>query len=157
MNILEETRFRLNCCRGGTHEGWGELRSLRNHLQCRVDHRLGELGPFVEEIRVLPEDDELRTDETVVSLLQEYDDLAAAKREALAFLGDEPGEPYWTPGCAIQQIDRTERLPGETEPEKPRNLAQRLLSSCLPTFAPDPASDPSSERTRQRRPQSYLP
>ncbi len=121
MTILEETHFRITCCRKGIHEGWGSRPSLRNHLQCRVDQRLTELGPFTEEIEALPKDDELRADKTVVSLLQEFDDLIEAKREALTLLSIGP------------------------EPEKPRNLAQRLFSSCFP------------KRTSQRKPQSYRP
>ncbi len=167
MTILEETHFRITCCRKGIHEGWGSRPSLRNHLQCRVDQRLTELGPFTEEIEALPKDDELRADKTVVSLLQEFDDLIEAKREALTLLSIGPGEsekqvtvvdpapvvslrPCWRPECAIQVNDRIEGQRSadpepEPEPEKPRNLAQRLFSSCFP------------KRTSQRKPQSYRP
>jgi len=81
MTLLEETRYRINCCIGGTNGGWGELRSLRNHLM-RVRSRLNELGPLKLEIEALPDDAELRSDRTIVELMDEYRDLLQATREA---------------------------------------------------------------------------
>lgn len=91
MTVLEETRYRLACCAADTGDGWGEDRSLRNHLQCRVKNRLDELTPFVEEIEALDEDHELRSDETVLVLLQEHVDLERAKSLANDYLGIEEG------------------------------------------------------------------
>ena len=79
MNLLEETQFRLACCIINTGDGWGEARSLRNHLQGPVANRLAKLKPLVDEIKALPEGHELRRDYTVGYFLQEYRDLLQAQ------------------------------------------------------------------------------
>lgn len=89
MTLVEETRYRLSCCIGGTNEGWGELVSLRNHLM-RVTKQIGHLVGLYDEIEALPEDAELRDDEIIIDLMQEYRELVDAKADAEMFLGVEP-------------------------------------------------------------------
>ena len=126
MTLLEETRKRIDCCVGGTNEGWGELCSLRNHLG-RVRSRVNELGPLRDEIEALPDDSELRADETIIELMQEHGDLLQALRDAERFLGIE---------ATNEAIIETMRRNGEKRMEfksGPRNLAQ-LLPEALPTL-----------------------
>ncbi len=106
MNILEEARYRLTCCRAKTGDGWGEPLSLRHHLDCRVQRRLHELKPFVDEINGLPETHEFRPDAT--DLMYEYHDLLNIQFEIRNFINPplvevirEPKQhalhPYATP------------------------------------------------------------
>lgn len=88
LTLLEETRVRLACCKANTGDGWGEVRSLRNHMMS-VDRRLGVLTGFTHEIEGLPELDPLRQDEVTVGLVQEYWGLLAAKKAVCAYLGIE--------------------------------------------------------------------
>jgi hypothetical protein len=109
MNLVDETRYRLACCETGTGTGWGELHSLRNHLEGRVQARIFELDPFVTEINRLPEDDGLRNDGIVKELLEEWGDLIKAKRLAHLYLNIvEPAERVEP--VTETKVERTGRL-----------------------------------------------
>lgn len=95
MNILEEARLRLACCKADTGDGWGEALSLHNFTMT-IDRRLEELHAFAEEIRSLPED-AMRLDDDIVALMGEYRGLMAVKKEVCQYLGivrrvDQPEE-----------------------------------------------------------------
>lgn len=53
----------------------------------RVTSRINELAGLYAEIHWLPELDEKRDDETVVELMQEYQDLVKVKSDVDTFLG----------------------------------------------------------------------
>ena len=92
VTLVEETRYRLDCCVDGTNEGWGEPGSLRNHLMC-VNSRVDELQGLYDEIEALPADNELRADGIIVELMQEYRELVDARADAEMYLGIEPVSP----------------------------------------------------------------
>lgn len=112
LNRIEETYLRLACCKADTGDGWGELRSLRNHLRA-VHREIEEFRPFVEHVRAMDPDDELVTDELTVVIINEYRGLVNVLRAACAFLGEEFPE----------KIEPKEVVKGETFAE----FLERLL------------------------------
>jgi hypothetical protein len=114
MTLLEETIFRYQSCVDGTNEGWGDKHSLRNHMN-RVNRRISELVGLYNEIEALPAEHELRADETIVELMQEYRDLVTARAECEVLLD------------GVQRVHRVET------PEKPRDLKPTLKKLGFPT------------------------
>ena len=89
MNLLDETRYRLNACRMGLSSGFGDTQSLRNRLM-QVDQRVDKLTPFAKEIEARPDSDEVRSDEDIVALMHEYYGLLITRDSVRQFLGIEP-------------------------------------------------------------------
>jgi hypothetical protein len=90
MNIIQEARYRLACCKARSGDGWGERNSLRNHMRCSIGPRIHGLRPFVMEIEGLPEDNGLRCERDTVDLMSEYQDLLNVQGEMIAYLELDP-------------------------------------------------------------------
>ncbi|MHC4296494.1 MAG: hypothetical protein ACYS7Y_04275 [Planctomycetota bacterium] len=89
LTQAENMNIRIACCKAETGDGWGEVRSLRNHLGAciRREEELESLGRWVES---LDSDDPNRQDEDIAALYAEWRLLRIARRKAGLFLG----EPY---------------------------------------------------------------
>lgn len=86
-DIAEKVRIRTQCCKDGSHEGLGELASLRNYINCVAKPRAAELQPVVDAVAKegdKPVKHPLRDDEIVPQLLAEYHAINAAVAEAEA-------------------------------------------------------------------------
>ncbi len=88
MTLLEEFRHRINSCREGTNEGYGEIRSLRNFMgAARV--RLKEITTFVDAAKDI-EDPEIQ--EMVRTEDEDGKKIKALMEEANAGLPENGGK-----------------------------------------------------------------
>lgn len=86
LTQAENMNIRIACCKAGTNDGWGEDRSLINHLGA-CEGREEELESFRQWFEGLPEGHEDRSDVDCVELYDEWRLLCTARRKAHKYLG----------------------------------------------------------------------
>ena len=80
MNLVEETKYRLKCCKSNTNDGYGHVGSLRNILM-PVTNRIKELKKlslWLKNKDVL--------DNVELELQNEYEELIEINKQCKSFL-----------------------------------------------------------------------
>lgn len=81
--FVDELRYRMKHTLAGTGEGYGEMNSLRNFVDCVVMRQLSELQPLYEEYQAMSMDKkrEFLADDDCRELINRRDEIIAVLRE----------------------------------------------------------------------------
>ena len=120
MTPLEETRFRVKCCKNGTDDGYGDITSLRNFVQSVVLSDYLNLLPFMTELAAKPDCDPLFSDETVQEMKVEYAELIAARKCAQAYFNqiEAPPQPLRGWDLFAARLERVTKIHHECQLRK---------------------------------------